>query len=321
MARKDIVITEELKKIAARANPAFTKDELNEMQACVKIARPEDYYFVDPFLALQQRKKEIKKLKESPDKRERLKYRYINRLLKDNNCDIIYKLNLQDEDGYEYKLYRLKVAIDKALSNCQQIISTHPNAILSEADLERVLSNNLEKVLRIKIGETPKPNQYSVHTQISHYPNEEENSQKHLPNMRPDILLLDESNLEYAPDINKKFKYYKEAFSIELKYFHKYIIAEKLNEDIGKRNRLERNTWLYVVVLVDSENEMDFQEKERKILESVPHRSKANLYCKVLKKVTSSHAAENFVSYFEKGKPKKGKNNTGTRKNTKRNRP
>ena len=68
-------------------------------------------------------------------------------------------------------LQELKVLVDYAIDDCQRIIQKDPKTILSEGDFERLLSDCISK----RIGYNPgilQPDEYAVHSQITHYDNE-----------------------------------------------------------------------------------------------------------------------------------------------------
>jgi len=157
------------------------------------------------------------------------------------------------------ELLELKEKIKASLMRCQSIIESNPNAVLSEADFERLVcrcisENTSEDIMH------PKDDDYSIHTQVSHYSDENDEL-----NYRIDVLLLKESGLERCLKCRKHFKYAGDAFAIELKYLHAYESVRKVECDFCKRKHLEETTWLYVVVLIDSENNEVFEEKKKQI--------------------------------------------------------
>ena len=98
------------------------------------------------------------------------------------------------------ELLELKELIKDALDECQSIISANRNAVLSESDFERLLSTCIVRAINDDIRN---PHDFSVHTQVSHYFDEDGKTDV---DRRVDILLLKESEL--TPFINhKRFKY------------------------------------------------------------------------------------------------------------------
>ena len=78
---------------------------------------------------------------------------------------------------------------------------------------------------------------------------------------------------------------------LELKYLHNNDSVQKVECDFCKWTYLKKESWMYIVVLIDSFNDEDFKEKETKIMEM---REKAlnenietdsnNLFCAVIRK-------------------------------------
>ena len=173
----------------------------------------------------------------------------------------------------------LKKLIDEAATDCQEIINENPVIVLSEGDFERLLSTCIEdRLSQNNIDE------YGVHTQISHY----FDGYAH-PDRRVDILLLKEN--EIYPHVNhKEFIYNKDSFAIEVKYLHKKDSVLRVMDDYSKRGEIESNSWLYVITLLDSDNEKTYKKRKEKIeamrelmIEHDKEYDK-NLFCKVLKK-------------------------------------
>ena len=156
------------------------------------------------------------------------------------------------------ELLELKELINDALDDCQSIISANRNAVLSESDFERLLSNCIAKSINDDIRN---PHDFSVHTQVSHYFDEEGKTDV---DRRVDILLLKESEL--APYINhKRFKYSGESIAFELKYLHETDSVSKVKCDFCKWDDLKNESSLYVIVLIDTRREEDYSKKEEKI--------------------------------------------------------
>lgn len=158
-------------------------------------------------------------------------------------------------------LIELKRTITAALHECQIIVEEQPKVVLSEADLERLLSWCIMKHLGQGNYQKPSPNDYQVHTQVSHY---EDGQIK--PNRRPDILLITENGMEDASK-RKEFEYHGSSFTLELKYLHYNESVERVDEDFNKRKDLYKKTWLYVVVLIELDDERLFPTKKKEIIQ------------------------------------------------------
>ena len=160
-------------------------------------------------------------------------------------------------------LRELKKIIVIALRESQKIIDEQPKVVLSEADLERLVSWCIMNKLGLKDYKKPNPCDFTVHTQISHYTDSEIK-----PNRRPDILLLTEDGMKRAVKHKRKgFEYRDSSFTIELKFLHSEDSVDRVDEDFGKRKELYSKTWLYVVVLIESENDMSYKHKAKLIRE------------------------------------------------------
>ena len=156
------------------------------------------------------------------------------------------------------ELLELKELIKGALDECQSIILANRNAVLSESDFERLLSNCIAKSINDDIRN---PHDFSVHTQVSHYFDEEGKTEV---DKRVDILLLKESEL--TPFINhKRFKYSGESIAFELKYLRETESVSKVKCDFCKWDDLKNESSLYIIVLIDSRNDEDYSKNEEKI--------------------------------------------------------
>lgn len=90
MIIREILIPEIPTDSTDKHNPIFREDELNEMKGYVRIARPEEYFFVVPELALKQRKEEYKKLKKNLSIHAKQKIAFLDEILKMNGCYEVY---------------------------------------------------------------------------------------------------------------------------------------------------------------------------------------------------------------------------------------
>ena len=185
------------------------------------------------------------------------------------------------------ELIDLKVLIDNALETCQRKLNKQPEIVLSEADLERLVSWSIMKMLRQNNYKKPQPSDYTVHTQITHY-----SDSRLIHNRRPDILLLTNEGLRNA-QTPKGFEYNNDSFAIELKYIRNNDTGfeDKIRKDFNKRKELYNRSWLYVVVLIETNDAHKFSEMKNKIEKMREYRIKRgrysteeNLYCFVLRK-------------------------------------
>lgn len=183
------------------------------------------------------------------------------------------------------ELSELKKSIDSAISKCQEMICKNPNIVLSEGDFEKLLCNCISGV--IKYNPLKPGDDFSVHTQISHYMDGKVHS-----DIRVDILLLQESKLTNCTKA-KNYQYYNDSFALELKYLHERDNIRKVRCDFCKRRDLDANSWLYVVVLLDyNEEKQELFEERKKAIEEyakelydMKEEYKKNLfYCVLMKK-------------------------------------
>lgn len=187
-------------------------------------------------------------------------------------------------------LKELKRRVDQALSDCQNLINQNPSAILSEADFERILSN----YITIRIGYVPMnpiPDSFSVHTQISHYRQDNDKV-----DVRVDILLFKGDQM-LPSDVNKGFFFEGDSLAIELKYLHINNYHGVVQKDFDKEDKIGNDSWLYIVVLLDSNDKISFLAKKNEIKEMWKNQisnsnCKGKLFCKVLKKELPSNKRE-----------------------------
>lgn len=181
------------------------------------------------------------------------------------------------------ELEELKTMVDSALDKCQELINANTNVVLSEGDLERLLCKCISDEIHEDIQ---RPHDFSVHSQISHYFEEDG---KNVVDYRVDILLLIESKLDAFLN-HKEFKYEGDSLAIELKYLHRNDNIDRVKCDFCKWGSLRNDSWMYVVVLIDSFNDEDFTLKENGIKtmyneECQKHNEHdEHLYYRVLKK-------------------------------------
>ena len=179
-------------------------------------------------------------------------------------------------------LSELEKLIGSALKDCETIITNDPYVVLSEADLEKLVSWCIQNRLNQGQYQNPSPKDFTVHTQISHYL-----EGHNRPNRRVDILLLTEEGIKKWPN-NKGFKYIDDSFAIELKYYHAKESIDDIRCDFCKRRELEKNSWLYVVALIDSNEEFSNKKEaiyamKDELIEKYPEYENT-LFCYVMMK-------------------------------------
>lgn len=159
------------------------------------------------------------------------------------------------------ELTELKNLIKGALADCEHKLQEEPEIVLSEADFERLVSWSIMNKLEHRDYQMPKPGDFTVHTQISHYVDN-----RNCPDARVDILLLTKEGMNEANGNELKgFKYIEDSFALELKYFHANASISKIKtiwSDFCKRDYLDSNSWLYVVALIETNNDEDYLKKK-----------------------------------------------------------
>ena len=180
------------------------------------------------------------------------------------------------------KLSELKEIIDKALKRCQRKLEEQPTIVLSESDFEKLVTWSIMKQLKQDNYKKHLSTEFTVHTQITHY---KDGVIKH--NRRPDILLLTEEGLKNA-DTPKGFIYREDSFAIELKYIRlgDNDFLKKIRGDLNKRNEIYSKSWLYVVVLIESDKDDEYCDIKDEIEKEASKRRlyKRSLFCLVMKK-------------------------------------
>lgn len=140
-------------------------------------------------------------------------------------------------DVVELSEEQLFLLIKIALSQCQEKVSS--TMILNESDFEKLLAGILEEKLS--------GSDWSVHTQLRGYYNDDWSKKKY--NI-PDIVLL-KDGFEYNEE-EKKYVNDNISVAFELKYVHKWGKPEKTKiEGDFKKLEVMEDTYLYVVVLFD----------------------------------------------------------------------
>jgi hypothetical protein len=159
------------------------------------------------------------------------------------------------------ELTELKVLIREALDDCELKLKEEPEIVLSEADFERLVSWSIMNGLGHRDYQMPRPGDFTVHTQVSHYVDN-----RNCPDARVDILLLTKEGMKDASgNVLKEYKYLQDSFALELKCFHANDSMSKIKtiwSDFCKREYLDSNSWLYVVALIESDNDEDYSKKK-----------------------------------------------------------
>ena len=187
------------------------------------------------------------------------------------------------------ELSDLKDIIKCALDDCQHKLKEEPEIVLSEADFERLVCWSIMNRLGHRDYQMPKPGDFTVHTQVSHY-----TDNRSCPDARVDILLLTKEGMKEATGNELKgYKYIDDSFALELKYFHANDRMSKIKTiwaDYSKRDYLDSNSWLYVVALLESDNDDDYEIKKN-LIEAMKDEMnnqcsgyKDRLFCHVLRK-------------------------------------
>lgn len=180
----------------------------------------------------------------------------------------------------------LEINVRDALTECQKIILKHPNIVLSEADFERLLCNCISRQIKEEYDKIPSTDDFSVHTQISHYIQE---NGKYKLEERVDILILDESKLEDCKE-HKKDKYYGTSIAFELKYLHIGDSVTIVKEDFEKWNHIKDDSSLYIVVLLEAKSEKKYNVKKEKVekiekeYDNVKKHGQNQLLCSIMMK-------------------------------------
>lgn len=181
------------------------------------------------------------------------------------------------------ELSELKNLIEASLHDCEPKLEQEPEIVLSEADFERLVCWSIMNRLGHNDYQMPRPGDFTIHTQVSHYfdgiPG---------PQYRVDILLLTKEGMENASN-QKEFIYRNNSFALELKYFHGNDTLSRIKEikcDFCKRYFLDQNSWLYVVALIEEDDD-DIYDRKKGIIDSIGYEEengKDNLFHYVVRK-------------------------------------
>ena len=181
------------------------------------------------------------------------------------------------------ELSELKNLIEASLHDCEPKLEQEPEIVLSEADFERLVCWSIMNRLGHNDYQMPRPGDFTIHTQVSHYfdgiPR---------PQYRVDILLLTIEGIENASN-QKEFIYRNDSFALELKYFHGNDTLSRIKEikcDFCKRYFLDQNSWLYVVALIEEDDD-DIYDRKKGIIDSIGYEEengKDNLFHYVVRK-------------------------------------
>ena len=160
-------------------------------------------------------------------------------------------------------LTELATLVDFAISDCEEKVKQNPLAILSEGDLEKLLSECISRRIGY-VAERPTPDSFAVYTQISHYSNVTDEKDAQV-----DILLMKPDKIDTTIDKGKRFiNKSKESIAIELKYRHDdnrgCVTAAKDDMDKFDKYR-DDDSYYYSIILLEKNKDTD--EHKREILD------------------------------------------------------
>ena len=173
--------------------------------------------------------------------------------------------------------------VKDAICICEIKIKNDYRKILSEADFERVLSNEIASLL-----ETQKNSErFVVHNQISHYPQEEPNRQNERDS-QVDILIAKNDNIDIDAIHHKGVLICGDSIVMELKYIQISESVNRIKEDLNKCGSLlncEKNNFaFFIVVLLENNNKYEDAEKCIKEYCEANNISNTNLFIRVITK-------------------------------------
>lgn len=138
--------------------------------------------------------------------------------------------------------------VKDAICICETKIQENPNMVLSEADLERHLSNVISSLL-----EQIPDNEFVVHNQISHYPSYK--PKKHdKRDYQVDVLIMKDKDIKKDDFRHKGFYYFDDSIAMELKYIRGKDSVNRIEEDLIKQKSLlkkTKNRSFFVVALLE----------------------------------------------------------------------
>jgi len=148
--------------------------------------------------------------------------------------------------------------VKDAICICEAKIQENSNMVLSEADLERHLSNVISSLL-----EQIPNNEFVVHNQISHYP-QKDNVIKKRRDSQVDILIMKDTDIQKADFLSKGFVYAGDSIAMELKYIRKNSSYTGINNDLRKSSFLfdkPHKCEFFVIDLIEDESKRNGVEK------------------------------------------------------------
>ena len=171
----------------------------------------------------------------------------------------------------------LSILVDEAIITCEAKIQKSPSIILSEADFERLLSNEISNLL----ANSYNPEGFIVHNQISSYSIKESENQNNR-DYQVDILIMKNKDIKDDKILHKEFFYFGDSIAIELKYFrNKDYDYSKIQLDLDKSEKLIgiSNCVFFAVVLLKDSSKCEEIEKYFK-----PYLNKENIHTRVITK-------------------------------------
>ena len=144
--------------------------------------------------------------------------------------------------------------VKQAICICESKIQENPNMVLSEADLEKLLSVEISKLIDCDSN----TERFAAHNQISHYPEERPGI-----DYRVDIVMMKNKKIKISNKHHKRFEYDDDSIAIELKYFKERPKANEIKQDLKKSDSLlkERsNSAFFSVVLLEDNAYRDIVE-------------------------------------------------------------
>lgn len=185
------------------------------------------------------------------------------------------------------ELENLKESVKTAIESFESEYQNSSYTILSEGDLERLLTNRVADCL---------PHSYEIHNQISYYGSN--NSIKY----RVDVVIMKKDDMKPCEGNSKGLVYDKISIAIELKYLKNTDSINRVDNDLKKVEYLSNNkdAYLFIVVLLESDHKNKkknkFKNKEKEWKEKVYAEINTRFEIKVLNSKKENKNEENTNS-------------------------